>query len=92
MELGLLIYCFVMQWVQQNAMDKIVHSNEFYSDLAAGTLPQFSYVNPECCVVDSMHPTSNMAAGELMIKHLYDAVRQSKYWDNMYVLGRDCPS
>jgi hypothetical protein len=30
-----------------------------------------------------MHPTSNMAAGELMIKHFYDSIRQSQYWDNM---------
>jgi phospholipase C len=71
--------------VQENALDRIQHSTQFYSDLANGTLPQFSYINPECCVVDSMHPTSPMAAGEQMVKHLYDAIRQSQYWDNVYV-------
>ena len=72
----------VQQWVQQNAIDKIVHADEFYSDLANGTLPTFSYINPECCKIDSMHPTSNIAAGEQLVKHLYDSVRNSKYWDN----------
>lgn len=32
-----------------------------------------------------MHPTSNYASGASMIKHLYDAVRNSQYWDNTYV-------
>ena len=32
--------------VQENAMDRLVHSNELYTDLAQGTLPQFSYLNP----------------------------------------------
>lgn len=64
-------------------MDKLVHADEFYNDIANGTLPTFSYINPECCTIDSMHPTSNMAAGEQLIKHLYDAVRGSQYWDNV---------
>ena len=71
--------------MQDNAQDHLAHADEFYSDLEEGTLPTFSYINPECCTIDSMHPTSNMAAGEQMIKHLYDAVRRSKYWDNGYV-------
>ena len=33
-----------------------------------------------------MHPTSNMAAGELMIKHLYDSIRQSQYWDSTLLI------
>ena len=72
---------FMYKWVQENAMDKLVHADEFYADLENGTLPTFSYINPECCTIDSMHPTSNMAAGEQLIKHLYDAVRRSKYWN-----------
>ncbi|KAI9739123.1 MAG: hypothetical protein M1834_007336 [Cirrosporium novae-zelandiae] len=67
-------------------MDQIVHADELYSDLEAGTLPTFSYINPECCTIDSMHPTSNMAAGEQMIKHMYDAVRRSKCWDNVLII------
>ena len=78
-----IIDAWMYEWVQENAKDQLVHSSEFYSDLANGTLPQFSYYNPECCTMDSFHPTSNMAAGELMLKHFYDSIRQSQYWDNM---------
>lgn len=77
---------YMYSYVQENAMEKLVHASEFYSDLANGTLPTFSYINPECCTIDSMHPTSNMAAGEMMIKHLYDSIRASKYWDNVLLI------
>ena len=63
-------------------MDKLVHASEFFSDVANGTLPMFSYINPECCTIDSMHPTSNMAAGEQLIKHVYDTLRNSEYWES----------
>jgi phospholipase C len=66
----------------KNAMDKLVHSTEFFSDVANGTLPTFSYIILECCTVDSMHPTSNMAAGEQLIKHVHDALRNSQYWES----------
>ncbi|KAJ5960599.1 Phosphoesterase [Penicillium vulpinum] len=81
-----IIDAFMYKWVQDNAMDRLVHATELYHDLEAGTLPSFSYLNPECCTVDSMHPTSNMAAGEQMVKHLYDALRRSKYWDNAVLI------
>lgn len=42
-----IIDAYMYQWVQHNALDKLVHANEFYADLANGTLPQFSYINPE---------------------------------------------
>ncbi|KAI7629874.1 phosphatidylglycerol specific phospholipase [Hortaea werneckii] len=77
---------WMYKYVQDNAMDKLVHANEFYDDLKEGTLPQFSYINPECCTIDSMHPTSNMAAGEMLIKHVYDSIRQSKYWDDTLLI------
>ncbi|GAQ43204.1 hypothetical protein AtubIFM55763_003477 [Aspergillus tubingensis] len=81
-----IVDAYMYKWVQDNAMDRLVHSDQFYRDLEEGTLPQFSYYNPECCTIDSMHPTSNMASGEQLIKHLYDAVRKSKYWDNVLII------
>ncbi|KAJ6187912.1 hypothetical protein N7519_002820 [Penicillium mononematosum] len=81
-----IVDAFMYKWVQDNAMDRLVHATELYRDLEAGTLPSFSYLNPECCTVDSMHPTSSMAAGEQMVKHLYDALRRSKYWDNAVLI------
>jgi phospholipase C len=38
------------KYVQDNAIDKLVTADHFYADLKNGTLPQFSYINPECCV------------------------------------------
>lgn len=76
-----IIDSYIYKWVQDNSMEKIVHADQFFTDLATGNLPQFSYINPECCTVDSMHPTSNIAAGELLVKHIYDAVRNSPYWE-----------
>lgn len=73
------------KWVQDNAQENLHTANVFFEDLAAGTLPQFSYYNPECCVMTSMHPTSNYATGASLIKHVYDSVRNSQYWDSTYV-------
>ncbi|KAJ5493290.1 hypothetical protein N7539_002036 [Penicillium diatomitis] len=81
-----IVDAFMYKWVQDNAMDHLAHADEFYRDLEQGTLPTFSYINPECCTVDSMHPTSSMAPGEQMVKHLYDAIRRSKYWDNVLLI------
>ncbi|OOQ91762.1 phosphatidylglycerol specific phospholipase [Penicillium brasilianum] len=81
-----IIDAYMYKWVQDNAMDHFAHADEFYRDLEQGTLPTFSYINPECCTIDSMHPTSPMASGEQMIKHLYDALRGSKYWDNALLI------
>ncbi|KAJ5290366.1 uncharacterized protein N7443_010619 [Penicillium atrosanguineum] len=81
-----IVDAFNYKWVQDNAMDHLHHADQFYRDLEEGTLPAFSYINPECCTIDSMHPTSPMASGEQMIKHLYDALRRSKYWDNALLI------
>ncbi|KAK9454002.1 phosphatidylglycerol specific phospholipase [Dipodascopsis uninucleata] len=85
-----IIDSYIYKYVQDHDMDRIVHADQFYKDIQEGTLPQFSYINPECCSVDSMHPTSNAAAGEQLIKHVYDAIRNSKYWDTtLFILNFD---
>ncbi|KAJ5792935.1 uncharacterized protein N7503_008913 [Penicillium pulvis] len=81
-----IVDAFMYKWVQDNAMDRLAHASQFYTDLEEGTLPTFSYINPECCTIDSMHPTSPMASGEQMLKHLYDALRRSQYWDNALLI------
>jgi phospholipase C len=68
-------------------MENVVHSSQLFNDLEAGTLPQFSYYNVECCTKTSMHPTSNIATGELMIKNLYDKLRASQYWNETCVFA-----
>ncbi|KAI7596198.1 hypothetical protein KC316_g54 [Hortaea werneckii] len=66
---------WMYKYVQDNAMDKLTSSPL----LSALTIPSG-------CTIDSMHPTSNIAAGEMLIKHVYDSIRQSKYWDDTLLI------
>ncbi|KAK9452838.1 phosphatidylglycerol specific phospholipase [Dipodascopsis uninucleata] len=85
-----IVDAYMWKWVQDNALENIVQSTEFFEDIKKGTLPQFSYYNPECCTIDSMHPKSNLAGGEQLIKHIYDALRNSKYWENtLFIINFD---
>ncbi len=60
--------------------------SQFYADAAAGTLPQFTYINPECCSVQSFHPPSAITDGEAFIKKIYEALRASPDWDSTLFL------
>lgn len=63
---------------------------QFYKDAAAGTLPQFTYINPECCSYQSFHPPSPINLGETFIKGIYEAVRNSPQWNTtLFVLTFD---
>jgi len=55
-----IIDAWMYKWVQDNAIDQLVHANEFYSDLEQGTLPQFSYINPECCTIGESFPNAEI--------------------------------
>src|SRR5436305_5344644 len=60
--------------------DKIKPLAQFYDDAKAGKLPQFTYLNPECCSFDSFHPPSAISVGEGFIKGIYEALRSSPQW------------
>lgn len=63
---------------------------DFFADAKAGTLPQFTYINPECCSYDSYHPPSPVSMGEDFIKSIYEAVRGSPQWEStLFVLTFD---
>ncbi|KDR74442.1 hypothetical protein GALMADRAFT_211998 [Galerina marginata CBS 339.88] len=59
---------------------------QFFADAKAGKLPQFTYINPECCNFDSMHPPSPINLGEAWTKSVYEAVRGSPQWNNTLFL------
>lgn len=59
-----IIDAWMYEWVQENAMDRLVHADQFYKDLEDGTLPQFSYINPECCTIGK-----SSASGEVCRVH-----------------------
>ncbi|KAH8660962.1 phosphoesterase [Tricladium varicosporioides] len=63
---------------------------KFYADAKAGTLPQFTYINPECCSYQSFHPPSPITLGEQFIKGIYEAVRNSPQWNTtLFILTFD---
>jgi phospholipase C len=63
---------------------------QFYTDAAAGKLPQFTYLNPECCSYQSFHPASPVTTGEYFIKGIYEAIRNSPQWEEtLFILTFD---
>lgn len=63
---------------------------QFYTDAAAGTLPQFTYINPECCSFQSFHPPSSITDGEAFIKGIYESIRNGPQWENtLFILTFD---
>ncbi|ROW13794.1 hypothetical protein VPNG_03645 [Cytospora leucostoma] len=72
------------------AVTNILPIQQFYTDAAAGTLPQFTYINPECCSYQSFHPPSPISLGETFIKGIYEAVRNSPQWNTtLFILTFD---
>ncbi|KAL2126072.1 hypothetical protein VTI74DRAFT_1758 [Chaetomium olivicolor] len=64
--------------------------SQFYVDAAAGNLPQFTYINPECCSYQSFHPASPINEGEAFVKGIYEALRNSPQWQNtLFILTFD---
>ncbi|OKL57738.1 hypothetical protein UA08_06922 [Talaromyces atroroseus] len=71
-------------WTYQTGNDdRIVALENFYTDAAAGSLPEFSYINPSCCGVgsNSMHPTGLVSDGEELIRNVYNSLRASPQWE-----------
>jgi phospholipase C len=60
---------------------------DFQNDAAAGTLPAFSFLEPEWAsggltLENDQHPVSNLANGEGLILQVYQAVKNSPNWAN----------
>jgi phospholipase C len=64
--------------------------SQFYADAHKGTLPQFTWINPECCTYMSFHPPSPINLGESFVKSIYEALRNSPQWnDTLFILTFD---
>ncbi|KAK1749686.1 phosphoesterase [Echria macrotheca] len=64
----------------------------FYTAAAAGTLPEFSYLNPSCCGVgtNSMHPSGKISDGEALVKKVYESLRAGPQWNKtLFILTFD---
>jgi phospholipase C len=65
----------------------IVDLNQYYDDLAAGSLPAVSFIVPSG---PSEHPPSNVRSGERFVKSLVQALMQSPAWSSSaFVLTYD---
>lgn len=69
----------------------------FYADAAAGTLPDFSFINPRSGInvttghgSDDMHPDHDVALGEKLYKDIYEALRAGPAWnETLFVITFD---
>ncbi len=57
---------------------RIVDLEEYYADLANGTLPAVAFMVPSG---PSEHPPSNLISGQRFIRSLLQALMQSEYWE-----------
>ncbi|OZJ05993.1 hypothetical protein BZG36_01157 [Bifiguratus adelaidae] len=73
-------------WVQTKAPEQLVPASQFYLDAAEGKLPQFSYYNPECCILTSGHPPTPLTNTETLVKSMYEAIRNGPQWEETLLL------
>ena len=68
--------------------DKAQPLDEFYKAAAAGTLPEFTFIDPSCCSAgtNSMHPSGLISDGEAFVKNVYEALRAGPQWDETLLI------
>ncbi len=62
--------------------------HDFQSDCAAGTLPQYSFIEPDyfSAEANDEHPPHDVAAGERFLFAIWQAISQSPAWVNTLLL------
>lgn len=79
-------------WAAETAKNEthVKPLDQFYNDAKSGTLPQFTWINPECCSYMSFHPPSPINMGEGFVKSIYEALRSSPQWeDTLFIMTFD---
>jgi phospholipase C len=64
---------------------------QFYSDVAAGSLAQFTWLQPQSSAHEDsqpnwQHPDASVIEGERMIKQVYEAVRAGPKWEETLLI------
>lgn len=72
---------------RKEARQKFHLFDKFYSDLDAGNLPEFTWLEPgyfssPIQQASDQHPDHDVGQGEQLIKEVYEAVRASSIWEN----------
>jgi phospholipase C len=65
-----------------------VDREQFFTDAAAGTLPPYSWLEPNMLFgeLDDYHPPTDIRAGEQLLARVYEAVRNSPQWESTALL------
>jgi phospholipase C len=63
------------------------HFSDFKKKALAGTLPAYTFLEPSFGAQgNSQHPNYDVAAGEQLIRDVYNALRQGKGWNNTLLI------
>jgi phospholipase C len=68
---------------------------QFYLDLALGTLPSVSFIDPWLTILDDGlgnddHPHADLRKGEIFLRNVVEGLAASQYWKNtVLVINRD---
>ena len=64
----------------------------FEHDIGLGNLPEYTFIEPNYDTGhnyqngNSMHPLNDIRKGELLVKRVYEAIRNSPYWENTMLI------
>jgi phospholipase C len=72
---------------RQKPLQRIHQLRKFYTDAAAGDLPEFTWIEPayfdigENYPASDQHPDHDVSEGEKLIKKVYESMRASPLWE-----------
>jgi phospholipase C len=76
--------------------EKFQDIDDFFEDVQSGELCDYTFIEPRYDTGNnyldgnSMHPLNNIRKGEDLVKRVYEALRNSKYWtDTMFIITFD---
>ena len=70
--------------------------DDFFEDIKNSALPDYSFIEPQYDTGNnyldgnSMHPLNDIRKGEDLVKHVYEALRNSEYWaETLFIITFD---
>ena len=76
--------------------EKFQDIDDFFEDIQNGDLSDYNFIEPRYDTGNnyldgnSMHPLNDIRKGEALVKRVYEALRNSKYWnDTMFIITFD---
>lgn len=74
-------------------IDSFRNMNYFSVDVAADNLPEYTFIEPQYAfgqTGNSMQPSSDIRNGEMLVKYVYETLRNSSCWDKvMFIVTFD---